>query len=113
MENPLQKYKNIWYAYFPIQNIWYISEKEDRSGNVVICNSDKYRIDQAIDKYYEEVIDKMFWKDTPAITYEELRAKILPGYMYSIDSEEDPFNNVRATRIRTGQGGILLYLDEC
>jgi len=64
-------------------------------------------------KKIEEEIAKMFWKDTPVITYEELRAKILPGYMYSIDSKEDPDSNVRATRIRAGQGGILLYLDEC
>jgi hypothetical protein len=56
MENKLQKYKDVWYAYFPTQDVWYISEREDQSGNVTICSAIFYRVDQAINKMKQNEI---------------------------------------------------------
>ena len=52
MENKLQEYKGIWYAYFPYTNKWYLSDIEDFTiSNVGIFSADAYRVDEAIEKF--------------------------------------------------------------
>jgi hypothetical protein len=51
----------------------------------------------------------------PKLTYQQLRDKIMNGYWYSITTGEPPYkkNDMRRTKINTGRGGILSYIDAC
>lgn len=59
----------------------------------------------------EKAIGEFFQNKTD-ITYAQLRAKVLSGYMYKIAFGSSKPGD-RSMNINTGQGGILLYVDAC
>ncbi len=59
----------------------------------------------------EKVLEEIYGEDAGNITYEELRARVAPGYWYSVVSPSDG-ENTRSVNLKTGSGGILLLIDE-
>jgi hypothetical protein len=49
----------------------------------------------------------------PELTYQQLRDKVLIGYWYSIVTGDPPYKKTRSTKINTGRGGVLTYIDAC
>lgn len=60
----------------------------------------------------EKAIKEVWGEDADKLTYDELRSRVLTGYWYSINSNNEG-KQIRKTKINTGSGGALAILDQC
>jgi hypothetical protein len=64
-------------------------------------------------KLRKEISAFFHGKQKSVLTYPELKAKILSGYFYSIDTGPSSVTGRRAIKVHTGIGGIISYIDAC